>query len=421
MKYRSRVLSFLFALSTITYIDRTCISLVAADMKKDLHIENDAWGWILSAFALSYALFELPTGAMGDRLGPRRVLTRVVIWWSSFTALTGTATSWLYLLIVRFLFGAGEAGAYPNASIVVSRWFPRQETGRAQAFIWAAGRVGGALAPWMVIPIAATFGWRLSFFAMGFLGIIWAVCWYVWFRNFPSEKPEVSTDELQYIEANRRFKAHSHHIPWWTILKSPNMWAIMLMFHFYMYGAYFFTGWLPTYLKEGRHFDQSQMQLFATLPFVLGTIGCLTGGYISDWLSKRYGLRVGRRAVGIVGMGLSSAVIFLSAITTDNQTAAVLLAMGMGFKDLTLPVSFAVCNDVGRSQSGTVSGAMNMAGQLGAVFLGVLFGYIVKATNDFNLPLFLIAGLLLCSSLLWLRIDPTKEMAIPAQEEPTMA
>ena len=159
-------------------------------------------------------------------------------------------------------------------------------------------------------------------------------------------------------------------------------------------------------------FDKGQMQLFATLPFLLGAIGCFTGGFASDWLSKRYGLKIGRRAVGIVGMGLSAVVIFISALTRDNQTAAVLLAMGMGFKDLTLPVSFAVCNDVGRSQSGAVSGAMNMVGQLGAVFLGVIFGYIVKATGDFNLPLFLIAGLLACSCLLWLRIDPTEKIAL---------
>lgn len=417
MNYRSRVLSFLAVLSIITYIDRTGISLVAADMKRDLHIENDAWGWILGAFALAYALFEMPTGALGDRIGPRRVLTRVVAWWSVFTVLTGTATSWLYLVVVRFLFGAGEAGAYPNASIVVARWFPRQEIGRAQAFIWAAGRIGGMLAPWVVVPVAVQYGWRVAFFAMGGLGIVWAVSWYVWFRDFPREQPAVSPAERTYIETNRWFKLNKHHIPWRAIFRSRNMWAIMLMFHFYMYGAYFFTAWLPTYLKEGRNFDQGQMQLFTTLPFLLGAVGCFTGGFASDWLAGRYGLKVGRRAVGIVGMGLSSISIFWSASTTDNQTAAVLLAMGMGFKDLTLPVAFAVCNDVGRSRSGTVSGAMNTFGQMGAVFLGVLFGYIVKATNDFNKPLFLIAGLLLCSCLLWLVIDPTKEIVLDNDED----
>jgi MFS family permease len=381
-------------------------------MKADLHIQNDAWGWILSAFALSYALFELPTGTLGDRIGPRRILTRVVTWWSVFTAFTGMATSWLSLLVVRFFFGAGEAGAYPNASIVVSRWFPKQEIGKAQSFIWAAGRIGGSLAPWLVIPIAAHFGWRICFYALGLMGIAWAGIWYLWFRDFPHEMRGVSPEELAQIEENQRFKALNHHIPWKKLLRSKNIWALVLMFHFYMYGAYFFTGWLPTYLKEGRHFDKTQMQWFSTLPFLLGTIGCLTGGFTSDWLSKRYGLRLGRRVVGITGLGLSSLVIFLSAMTTDNQMAAILLAMGMGFKDLTLPVSFAVCIDIGKSRSGMVTGAMNMIGQMGAVFIGVIFGYIVQSTGNFNLPLYLIAFLLLCSCLLWFVIDPLEKVEI---------
>ena len=410
MQKRNQVLSFLISLSVITYIDRTCISLVASDMKADLKIENDDWGWILSAFALSYAIFELPTGALGDRVGPRKVLTRVVLWWSAFTAITGTATSWLYLLIIRFLFGAGEAGAYPNASIVVARWFPKYEVGKAQAFIWAAGRLGGSLAPWIIIPISASLGWRFSFFAMGILGIIWAIIWYVWFRDFPHESQGITEKELKLIEENRRFKSSDHHIPWKKLLQNRNMWALMLMFHFFMYGAYFFTGWLPTYLKEGRHFDKSQMQLFATLPFILGAIGCFTGGFLSDWLSKRYGLKIGRRSVGIAGMGISSIIITWAASTSNNQMAAYLLAIGMGFKDLTLPIAFAVCIDIGRSKSGLVSGAMNMVGQMGAVFLGVLFGYIVKATDNFNYPLYMIAFLLLCGCLLWFVIDPEEEI-----------
>ena len=144
---------------------------------------------------------------------------------------------------------------------------------------------------------------------MAILGIIWSVVWYVWFRDFPHETKGISKEELTLIEENRRFKSSDHHIPWKKLLQNRNMWALMMMFHFFMYGAYFFTGWLPTYLKEGRHFDKSQMQLFATLPFILGAIGCFTGGYLSDWLSKRYGLKFGRRSVGIVGMGVSSIII----------------------------------------------------------------------------------------------------------------
>jgi sugar phosphate permease len=412
MPTRYRVLSFLFFLSIITYLDRVCISVVGVRMKADLGLSNEQFGWVLGAFALAYALFEIPTGALGDRVGPRRVLTRVVLWWSAFTALTGTASSYLYLVAVRFLFGVGEAGAYPNSSIVVARWFPAAETGRAQAFIWAAGRLGGALSPLIVVPVSVAFGWRASFAVMGALGLVWAVAWYGWFRDFPHEKVGVSADERRLIESSRRYRAnpHAHRFPWRALLKSRNLWALLLMFHFYMYGAYFFSAWLPTYLQEGRHFSENELKLFATLPFFLGAIGCFTGGYASDWLARRWGLKWGRRAVGLVGMGLSSGIMLLASLTRDNPTAATLLAVGMAFKDLTLPVAFAVCVDVGRSRAGTVAGAMNTFGQLGAFFLAVLFGKIVTATGNYNAPLYLIAGLLLCSSLLWLVIDPTQSV-----------
>lgn len=166
MNVRYRVLSVLFLLSTITYLDRVCMNVVSQYVKADLHLDNQQFGWILGAFSLAYALFEIPTGTLGDRLGPRRVLTRVVLWWSGFTMLTGTATSFLYLLVVRFLFGIGEAGAYPNASIAIARWFPAVEVGRAQSVVWAAGRLGGALTPLLVIPLTGRAGGgRLRYWA----------------------------------------------------------------------------------------------------------------------------------------------------------------------------------------------------------------------------------------------------------------
>ncbi len=410
---RHKVLAFLFSLSVIVYLDRVCISLVSGQMKKELGISTENWGWVLSAFALSYALFELPTGIMGDRLGPRRILTRVVVWWSVFTALTGMAFHWVHLLLIRFLFGAGEAGAYPNASIVVSRWFPASETGKAQSFIWAAGRLGGAIAPILVLGIAQAYGWRASFGVLGCLGLVWAVAWQRWFRDFPHEQPGIGQQELEKIESERRYRPQEGHtIDWRVVLRNRNVWALMLMFHFYMWGAFFFTGWLSTYLEEGRHFGVEERKVFVILPFFLGAIGCFTSGYTSDWISRRYGLRWGRRSLGMLGMGLSGIIILAAAATTDNRQAAILLSLGMGFKDLTLPVAFATCVDIGGDKSGTVSGAMNMFGQLGAVFLGVLFGYIVKYSGgDYNAPLYLIAVLLLVGSLLWLVIDPEEAVA----------
>lgn len=240
LKIRHKVLTLLFFLSVIVYLDRVCISVTGKRIKADLGLNNEQFGWVLGAFALSYALFEIPTGIMGDKIGPRKVLTRVVLWWSFFTALTGAANGLISLLIIRFLFGAGEAGAYPNSSIVVSKWFPKYETGKAQAFIWAGGRIGGALAPLIVVPVAIAFGWRAPFYLMGCVGVLWAVIWFSWFRDTPSQVSSVQPKELREIEINRQPRSAGHHIPWKSFFKNRNVLSLMMMFHFFMYGSYFF-------------------------------------------------------------------------------------------------------------------------------------------------------------------------------------
>jgi MFS transporter, ACS family, glucarate transporter len=183
MKYRHRVLGMLVLLSIITYIDRVCISVAGPAMQDDLEISPDKWGWVVGSFALAYAIFEIPSGAWGDRSGPRALLTRIVVWWSVFTSLTGAVFNYMSLLVTRFLFGAGEAGAFPNISGTISRWFPATERGRAQGTVWMASRVGGALSPLLVIPIQTGFGWRASFWVFGAIGIVWAVAWWIWFRG----------------------------------------------------------------------------------------------------------------------------------------------------------------------------------------------------------------------------------------------
>ncbi|GAB3896278.1 MFS transporter [Spirosoma agri] len=412
MKFRYRVLAGLFLLSTITYLDRVCMNVVSKYVKADLHLDNQQFGYILGAFSLSYALFEIPTGSLGDKIGPRRILTRVVLWWSGFTVLTGTAINFLYLLIVRFLFGAGEAGAYPNASIVIARWFPAVEVGRAQSVIWAAGRLGGALTPLVVIPLVHWAGWRWAFAVLGVLGALWALGWYLSFRDEPAAQPGISDEEVSEIEKGRKIKYADHRIPWQTILRNPDLWALMLMCHLFFYGSYFFTNWSSVYFQEGRGLSEDQTKNFISLSYFLGAIGCIVGGLLSDVLSKRYGLKVGRRVVGIGGLGMSSLFFLLAGLTTDNQMAGYLLAICVLLKDLALPVAFAVCVDIGQRNAGVVAGSMNFAGQLGGFFITILFGIIVEQTKNFNYPLFMIAGCLLISALLWFRIDPTKPVTI---------
>jgi sugar phosphate permease len=386
------------------------MNVVSKYVKADLHLDNQSFGYILGAFSLAYALFELPTGILGDRLGPRKILTRVVFWWSGFTALTGTAFGFVYLLIVRFLFGVGEAGAFPNASIVISRWFPAVEVGRAQSVIWAAGRIGGALTPLLVIPLVHTFGWRYAFFILGVVGSAWALVWYFWFRDNPAEHSGITSQEIEEIESARRQAPVSHKISWQTIIRNPNIWVLMLMCHLFFYASYFFTNWSSTYFQEGRQMSEDQAKNFVSLSYFLGAIGCVVGGFASDILSEKLGLKLGRRIVGIAGLGLSSICFLAAGLTIDNETSGYLLALCVFLKDLTLPVAFAVCVDIGKRNSGTVTGAMNFAGQMGGFFITIIFGIIVQQTGNFNYPLFLIAGCLIVASGLWFFIDPTKEI-----------
>lgn len=412
MKFRYRVLAGLFLLSTITFLDRVCMNVVSKYVKADLGLNNQQFGYVLGAFSLAYALFEIPTGVLGDRLGSRSVLTRVVLWWSACTALTGSVSNYLSLIVVRFLFGAGEAGAYPNASIVIGRWFPAQEVGRAQSVIWAAGRLGGALTPLLVIPLVHGVGWRWAFVVLGLIGVLWAIGWWLGFRDEPAEQPGISLEEVREIERGRRIRQTDHRLPWLTIVRNPDLWALMLMCHLFFYGSYFFTNWSSVYFQEGRGLSEEDTKNFISLSYFLGAIGCLAGGLLSDALTKRYGLKVGRRAVGVGGLGLSGFFFALAGLTTDNQKAAYLLVVCVLLKDLALPVTFAVCIDIGQRNAGTVAGSMNFAGQLGGFFITILFGIIVEQTQNFTLPLFLIAGCLLVSALLWLRIDPTKPIAV---------
>src|SRR2546427_5338838 len=246
MKYRHRVLGLLILLFAIVYLDRVCISVSGPRIQDDLHIDPVGWSWVTAMFTLSYCLFEIPTGALGDRIGPRRVLTRVVLWWSAFTSLTGMVSNYHLLLITRFCFGAGEAGAFPNASIVISRWFPPTQRASMSGVMLMASQIGGAIAPLLVVPIQIHYGWRASFYLFGTLGVMWAVVWYTWFRDFPAEKPGASLAELS--ETTSRATAHAHGFPWRIALRSGSVLAMMGMAFCYVHMYTFFQTWFHTFL-----------------------------------------------------------------------------------------------------------------------------------------------------------------------------
>lgn len=413
LPYRYRVLALLCSLTTLTYLDRICISIVGVRIKTEFGLNNEQFGWVLASFSLAYALFEIPSGVLGDRIGPKALFIRIVLLWSFFTAVTGFATGLVSLMIIRFLFGVGESGTYPNCMIVISRWFPVQEIGRSLTWVGIGSQIGSAIAPLMIIPIAMSYGWRASFYVNAAIGVVWVIICYLWFRNFPSEMKKIPQEEVAYIEANRRFSNTYFHIPWKVILQNRNLWALMLMYFCCQWANYFFVAWMPVYLVEGRHFSENAMKQIVFILFITGIAGFLIGGICGDLLVKQKGLRFGRRFVGMLGLGICGVLIFLSAILPQNNLVAFCLIAANGFFSFGVMVSYAVCTDIGRNNAGTVTGAMNFFGQMGAFFLAIIFGKIVDATHNFDYPLFVVAFVMLTGCFLWLAIDPLKQLAFP--------
>ncbi len=376
-------------------------------MQADLHITPAAWGWVGGIFVFAYAAFEIPTGSLADRYGPRRILTRIVLWWSVFTSLTGVASNFWALLAIRFSFGAGEAGAFPNFSSCISRWFPKLERARALGLVIMVNQIGGALSPLLVVPIQARFGWRTSFYLFGVFGVLWAVVWYRWYRDTPSQMVKVSDAELQEIGAP---PVHSHEsFPWRIALRSVNLWSHLLMAFGYYYAGFFFLFWFQTFLVKARGFSEKQL-LLSTLPFLLGACGNAVGGFASDALVRKFGLKWGRRTIGIIGAG-GGALALVAAIPTADQFLT-LVFLSLTYLGVTLiqPTAFVVCIDIAPRHAGAVAGAMNTAAQAGAFLSSIVFGYLVKLTGSYNVPLIPMVFMLLLSALMWLKIDPAEQL-----------
>ena len=412
MKKRHVVLVFLATLSVITFLDRLAIAVAGPRIQDALGISPERWGWVLGAFVLAYGIFEIPSGASGDRIGQRSVLTRIVVWWSGFTALTAAATGFVHLMATQFLFGAGEAGAYPNASGVIARWFPRAERARAQGVVWASSRIGGALSPLLVVPLLGAVGWRGMFLVFSGLGLVWAVWWRRWYHDRCDQQPGITAGELSEIGAGAG-KSHED-APWRGLLYSRQVWLVVAMYWCYVWASWFYFTWFPTYMVRGAGFTESQMGLVSALPFVLGCAGNLAGGALSDRLSRRYGLKVGRCVLASSALAASSLLLAALAFAAGKRNVVLFASAGFGILDLMLPCAWSLCLDIGRAHAGVITATMNTAGLSGGFVCTVLFGYLVRATGGYRAPLCLISAMVMLSAVLFLAIDPGK----PVWEEP---
>ena len=408
---RFTLLRLMFALSIITYVDRVCVSTAAPDIQASLGLSSSQMGWVFSAFTIAYAVFEIPSGWLGDTMGPRKVLARIVLWWSAFTAATGAVWNYTSLLAARFLFGAGEAGAFPNMSRSLSRWFPLRERGTAHGIIFMGSRLGGAVTPPLVGALIFYAGWRQAFWICGGLGVLWCVWWWRWFRDDPSKHPEVSPEELRLIQEGGPERTSRLTV---DMVLNPNLLWIGLMYFCFGYCLYFYITWLPTYLSKARGMSTVQMNTVHTAVLLAAAIASILGGRLTDYLTRQYGLRVGR-AIGAVAMPLSGLALLATALTESTTLAAASIIVAAGAGDLCLSSSWAMCHDIGGDAAGTVTAIMNTFGNIGGAICPLVFGYLIGSSIDrweaWTIPLLIAAGVAVLGGVFTLLINTTRPLS----------
>lgn len=406
---RYKVLGMLVLLAGITYLDRMCISAAGPFIQEEFHLSTTQLGWIFSAFTFAYAIFEIPSGWLGDWLGTRQALTRIVLWWSLFTMLTAGTMGFTSLFIVRLLFGAGEAGAMPNSAGTVSRWFPASQRGRAMAAVCIGHAIGAAATVPLVMVLIQRQGWRWPFIEFGLIGTLWCAAWFFWFRDKPEDHPDVNHAELQLIHAEGDSAGQSHKltVPWSTLFANRNLLLICAMYVCYGFSLYFYINWLPTYLLKARGFSQEYTGLFSALPWLFGALAFVCGGWATDTIVARTGSRkLARRGLGMTGLAGSALMLLVVAQAGDRFVAALFISFALFFQFLTTPSIWAVCIDTGRRISGIVAGTVNMCGNLSGTLAGFVIGAIVEKYGSWPLAFYVAIGCLLVGALLWLLIDP---------------
>jgi MFS family permease len=402
------VIVFAITLAIVTYIDRVCISKAAPLMQQDLGLTKQQMGYAFAAFGWAYALFEIPGGWLGDVIGPRKVLMRVVMMWSAFTAATGWAWNMTALVVCRFLFGMGEAGCFPNLTKAFTIWLPKDERVRAQGIMWLSARWGGAFTPLLVAWVLTFVSWRWAFVLFGGIGVVWAVFFYRWFRDNPREHRAVNEGELALLAGAEQNLVHGA-IPWGKLVASRTVWLLWVQYFTMSYGWYFYITWLPTYLDESfPQLSKMDRTLLNCIPLFFGGLGSIFCGLISAPLARWLGGTARtRRTMGFLGLA-GAGVMLLVSIQFKNPLLAVLsVGMASFCNDLSMPGSWGACMDVGGRFAGSLSGSMNMMGNGGGAFAPMIVPMVLKATdNNWNANFIMFAVVYFLGALCWLLIDP---------------
>lgn len=414
---------WLFVLSAVAFLDRVNISVAGGSLATAYHLTNVQLGWVFSSFLIGYALFQTPGGRLADRVGSRRVLAGGVIWWGIFTALTvsvpsGIANALLLLIAVRFLLGAGEAVMYPAANQFVARWIPEKERGIANGWIFAGVGAGAGLSPPLITWLMLSHGWRSSFWVCAVIGVIAGTVWFLIARDDPESHSRVSPSELALIQQGRTAANPAGEnqplIPWSTILKSPDVWAVTISYFSFGYVAWIFFSWFYLYLAQARHLALKTSAIYSMLPFIAMAVGCLIGGKISDVLCRKYSRRMGRCYFAAIGIALSGVFLMLGAEAHGARLASIVLAGGAGALYLAQSSFWSVTTELAGSSSGSVSGFMNMGAQIGGAVTASLTPVIA---NRFGWTASFLTAASLCvvGAIAWVVVDPERRLECAPQ------
>jgi MFS transporter, ACS family, glucarate transporter len=407
------VIAFMVALAMVTYLDRACIGTMKTTIQAEFQLTEGQFSWVFFSFILSYALFEIPTARWAEKRGTKNVFSRIVAWWSVFTLMTAASWNYASLLVTRFLFGAGEAGAFPCMARVMSRWIPFKERGTAKGIFFAGAYSSGAITAVLVTALLPLFSWRVILVMFGLVGFVWVVAWHLWYRDDPATHPAVNRAELDIIVKDRPPEvAHPGGWAFWqNLLRQRNVRLLCFLYMPNCATFYFCITWLPSYLENAHGFQKSALGWVASLPLFASIGTQFLGGYISDLLTRRYGVTIGRRTPGVVGYSLAAVFILLASVASDPIMAAIYIALAASTCMLTTAPAWSTCVDIGRANSGTVSATMNTSGQIAAILSQPIVGYSLDWFHNWNVPFFLLAGLFVMGAICWLFVEPTKPIS----------
>lgn len=412
------VVGMCFLVSFLTIVDRVAISAAKNDIARELAVSDMLFGWVFGVFALGYALFQIPSGWLADRYGPRVFLAAIVLLWSLFTGLTGLVYGSIALILIRFLFGMAEAGAYPGASRAFYTWLPRRERGAAQGILFTGSRLGAAFGLAVISYVIANAGWRASFLILAAIGVLWAVGWYMWFRDDPAVKKGVSASELAHIREDEAVgaaqKETQTRVPWSTLFFNRSSGLLMVQYFASNFTFFICFSWLLPYLKDHYQLSATQAGVYASIPLYFGAAANWLSGLTVDWIYRRGYWKFSRLFPAVLGFGLAAVSLVVGANMPTVQGAVACFALATFGVDLTLSPSWAACIDIGGKYTGTLSGGMNMIGNLGSFVSSIAFPYLLAATGSASAYFYVAALLNLVAIGCWLGVRPDKQVRIAA-------